>query len=62
MNIETNKISDSENMIYIEEPSYNENIKLKIENDKDILLRVSSEYFQDFTSIFYNTNLNIEQI
>ena len=57
-----NKISDSENMIYIEEPSSNENIKLKIENDKDILLRVSSEYFQDFTSIFYNTNLNIEQI
>ena len=57
-----NKISDSENMIYIEEPSYNENIKLKIENEKDIVLRVSSVYFQDFTSIFYNTNLNIEQV
>ena len=59
--IETHKISDKNNMIYIQEPSYNENIKLKIENDVNILLSISSEYFQNFSSISYNTNLNIKQ-
>jgi len=61
-NVEKQKISDSGNIIYIPEPSYNENIKLKIENEDDVFLCVSSENFQDFSSITYNTNLDIEQI
>ena len=52
--VEKKNISDSKNMIYIQEPLYNENIKLKIENEDDILLSVSSEYFQDYSS--YKTN------
>ena len=60
--IEKNKISEAGKNIYIQEPSYNENIKLKIENEDDILLSVSPEYFQDFSFIYYNTKLYIKQI
>ena len=60
--IEKHKISDKSNIIYAEEPSYNENIKIKIENEDDILLRVSSEKFQDLSMISYNKNIDIEQI
>ena len=60
--IEKHEISNTENIIYIEEPSYNENIKLKIENEDDILLYISSEKFKDFSYISYNKKLAIEQI
>ena len=60
--IEKHKISDKSNIIYAEEPSYNENIKIKIENEDDVLLSVSPEYFNDFSFISYNTNLDVEQI
>ena len=60
--IEKNELSDSENIIYIQEPFYKENIKLKIENEDDILLRVSSEYFQDFSYILYDKNIDIKQV
>ena len=61
-NFENHEISDSENIIYIQEPSYNENLKLKIENEDDILLLVSTEYFHDFSYIIYNKNIDLEQI
>ena len=60
--IEQNIINDTNNIIYIEEPIYRENIKLKIESDDEILLRVSPEYFDDFSVISYDTNLDIKQI
>ena len=60
--IEHNIINDTDNIIFIEEPSYRENIKLKIENDDEILLRVSPEYFEDFSFISYNKSLDVEQI
>ena len=60
--IEKNIINDTDNIIYIEEPSYRENIKLKIENEEEILLRVSPEKFDDFSFISYNKNLDIKQI
>ena len=59
--IETIKISDKNNSIYLEEPSYNENLLIKIENNNDILLCLSSEYFQDFNDIIYDRNINVEQ-
>ena len=60
--IEHNIINDTDNILCIEEPSYRENIKLKIENDDDILLRVSPEYFEDLSFISYNKKLDIKQI
>ena len=60
--IEYNIINETYNIIYIEEPVYGENIKLKIENDDEILLRVSQDYFEDFSMISYNKNMDIEQI
>ena len=59
--IEKNKILNTENIIHINEPSYNENIKLKIENQEDLLIFVSSEYFQEFSYISYNKNMDIKQ-
>ena len=60
--VEKYKINETNNIIYVEEPSYNENIKIKIENEDDILLRVSSEKFLDFSMILYNKNIDVEQI
>ena len=60
--IEKNIINYTNNIIFIEEPSYNENIKLKIENDDDILILISEERFKDFSSISYEKNIDIEQI
>ena len=60
--IEYNIINDTYNIIYIEKPVYRENIKLKIENDVKILVRVSSENFEDFSIISYDTNVDIQQI
>ena len=60
--IEKHKISDKSLIIYVQEPSYNENIKIKIENEDDVLLSVSPEYFNDFSFISYYTNLDIKQI
>ena len=60
--IEQNIINDTDNIIYIEEPIYRENIKLKIENIDEILIRVSPVYFDDFSIISYNKNLDIKQI
>ena len=60
--IEKKNINNTDNIIFIEEPSYKENIKLKIENEEEILLQVSSENFDDFSFISYDKNLDIEQI
>ena len=60
-NIEKRKLSNTHNIIYIQEPSQDENIKLKIENEDDILLRVSSEYFHDFSGIKYNSQFDAKQ-
>ena len=57
--IEENSINNTENIIYIEEPSYKENIKLKIENEEEILLFVSPDIFYDFSSITHNKNIDI---
>ena len=59
---EQNIINDTDNIIYIEEPVYRENIKLKIESDDEILLRVSPEKFEDFSILSYDTNIDIKQI
>jgi len=60
--IEHNIINDRDNIIYIEEPVYRENIKLKIENNVKILVRVSPEKFEDCSIISYDTNIDIRQI
>ena len=60
--IEHNIINDTDNIIYIEESVYRENIKLKIENNVKILVRVSPEKFEDFSIISYDTNVDIRQI
>ena len=60
--MEHNIINDTNNIIYIERPIYRENIKLKIENDVKILVRVSPEKFEDFSIISYDTNVDIRQI
>ena len=60
--IEHNIINNTDNIIYIEEPIYKENIKLRIESDDEILLRVSPEYFDDFSIISYNKYMDIKQI
>ena len=60
--IEKYEINNIYKIIYVEEPSYNENIKLKIENDDDILILISEERFKDFSSISYEKNIDIEQI
>ena len=60
--IKKNILNDTDNILYIEEPTYRENIKLKIENQEEILLRVSPEYFDDFSFISYNKTLNVKQI
>lgn len=59
--IEKNKINDTGNIIYFEESSYNENKKIKIENEDDILLFISEERFKDFSFISYEKNIDIEQ-
>jgi len=59
--IEKNKINDTDNIIYIEESSFNENKKIKIENEDDILLFISKEKFIDFSFISYEKNVDIEQ-
>ena len=60
--MEHNIINDTNNIIYIKRPIYRENIKLKIENDVKILVRVSPEKFEDFSIISYDTNVDIRQI
>ena len=60
--MEHNIINDTDNIIYIERPVYRENIKLKIESDVKILVRVSPEKFEDFSIISYDTNVDIRQI
>ena len=60
--IEHNIINETDNIIYIEEPSYRENIKLRIENDDEILLKMSQVYFDDFSIILHNKSINIKQI
>ena len=59
--IEKNKINDTDNIIYIEESSYNENKKIKIENEDDIILFISEERFKDFSLILYEKNFDIKQ-
>ena len=60
--LEHNNINDTDNIIYIKEPAYRENIKIKIENNVKILVRVSTEKFEDFSVISYDTNVDIRQI
>ena len=60
--IDKKKINNTDNIIHIEEPSYQENIKLKIENEEEILLKLSSENFDDFSFISYDKTLVINQI
>ena len=57
---ENKKISPN-NIIYLEEPLYNENLLINLENKEDLLLCTSLEYFYDFDSILYDKNLDIEQ-
>ena len=60
--IEHNIINGTDNIIFIEKPSYRENIKLRIENDDEILLRVSQAIFEDYSIIIYNKNMDMKQI
>ena len=56
---EQNIVLNSEN-IYINSTSYDENIKLKIENEGNILSLLSSGLFYDFDGISYDTKIYID--
>ena len=60
--IEKYEINNIYKIIYVKEPSYNENIKIKIKNEYDILLQVSKEKFLDFSMVQYNKSIDIKQI
>lgn len=56
------KISDSNSLIYLQEPSYNENEKIKIENKEDILLCTSTEKFQNLSAILLNKSFEVVEL
>ena len=47
--------------IYFNSTSYNEDIKLKIENDDDIVFLLSSNLFYDLNMIIFDKNIYIEK-
>lgn len=57
---EKNIILNSDN-IYFNSTSYNEDIKLKIENEDDIVFLLSSSSFYDLNMLIYDKNIYIEK-
>ena len=56
------KMSDSNSLIYLQEPSYNENEKIKIENKEDILLCTSTENFHNLSGILSNKYFEVVEL